>query len=208
MYKRKTTSYDEEELQILQKSSGFVEFLTRKGMLEDHAISEEKIRKAKRNTSKKAYHNTLVVLSNYRTIVWVLNYIPSELAQELRIKTKDIDALIQRVDYELAMENRRMEDRLRAMGKTRYLLDRVHDALTVLKQKPGNGELLYKLIYEAYIDPEERTALELIERMGVSTRTYYRLKSEALAVISIRLWSSPSRDIDDWIEILTLLEDL
>ena len=104
------------------------------------------------------------------------------------------------------MGNQRVEDRLRAVGKTRYLLNRVNDAIAVLRKKPVNGEQLYRIIYEAYIDPEERTTLDLIERMHMSARTYYRMKEEALAIISIRLWSAPSKDIDDWLELLALME--
>ena len=208
MGKPRITMYDSQETQILEKTAAFAELLTRKGILEDTEITKAKRRKAQRTTAKKAYHNTNVVLSHYRTIVWVLECFPGEIAQELAVKTKEIDALISRVDYEIVMENKRLEDRLHAMYKTRYLLDRINEALMVVKQKPGNGEQLYKLIYEAFVDPEERPVTELIERMMVSTRTYYRMKSEALAIISIRLWSAPSREIDDWIEILTILEDM
>jgi len=198
--------YDSVESEILQKSNGLVDYLTTMGVIEDQKITEERKRKAKRITQRKSYHNTAVVLSHYRTIVWILECFPGEIAEELGLRTADVDAIINRIDYEVVMDNKRVEDRVRSVCKTRYLLDRVNDALTVLRKKPDNGEQLYHLIYDAYIDPEERTALDLIERMHVSTRTYYRLKEEALAILSIRLWSAPSKDVDDWLELLALME--
>ena len=94
------------------------------------------------------------------------------------------------------------------MLKTRFLMDRLHEALTVLRQKPQNGELLYSVIYASYIDPVERKHDELIDTLHLSSRTYYRLRKEAITLLSVRLWSAPSADIDAWLEVLTLLQDL
>ncbi len=44
---------------------------------------------------------------------------------------------------------------MQACRKSRLLLDRVNEALTVLKKKPENGERLYQLIYLTYIAPEQ-----------------------------------------------------
>lgn len=208
MKRRKVAMYTQEEQQILQQSAGLLEFLARKGVLEDHQISDERIRKAKKSTAQKAYHNTEVLLSQYRTVVWVLECAPNELAQELGVQTKGFDALVEKLAYEINLDNKRLDGKLQTLIKTRCLLDRVNDALSVLKRKPGDGERLYKLIYDAYLDPEERDCYTLMERMNVSERTYYRMKREALSVLSMRLWSAPVGDVDDWIEILTLLETM
>lgn len=90
----------------------------------------------------------------------------------------------------------------------RVLLDRLYDALGVLRKMPGNGEQLYNLIYATYLDPVQRKHADLIDMLHVSSRTYYRLRTEAISIMSIRLWSAPSGDIDDWLEILTLMENI
>ncbi len=177
-------------------------------MLEDQNIDDEKVRKAKKSTVQKAYHNTEVLLEQYRTIIWVLDCVPGDLAAELRVRTENIDALVARIDFEMAMENKKLESRLNVMMKTRVLLDRLYDALGVLRKMPGNGEQLYNLVYATYIDPEERKHADLIDMLHVSSRTYYRLRSEAISIMSIRLWSAPSGDIDDWLEVLTLMENI
>ena len=208
MREKKMISYDDQESRILQQSAGLIELLTKKGAIADTQIRDARVRKAKQNTARKVYHNTEVLLEQYRTIVWILKCIPGEISNELRLQTESIDQILERIDYELTISNKRLEARLKTMIKTRYLLERVNESLEVLKCKPGNGEALYKLIYEAYIDPEERNVLDLVDRLGVSTRTYYRMKEEAISVLSIRLWSAPSREVDDWLEVLSLLEAL
>lgn len=106
------------------------------------------------------------------------------------------------------MENKKLESRLNVTMKTRVLLDRLYDALGVLRKMPGNGEQLYNLIYATYLDPVQRKHADLIDMLHVSSRTYYRLRTEAISIMSIRLWSAPSGDIDDWLEILTLMENI
>ena len=103
---------------------------------------------------------------------------------------------------------KKLEGKMRTIIKTRRLVERVNDALMVLKMKPRNGEIMYRIIYEAYLDEESRTWEELVERMHMSRSTYYRLRVEAIKTISTRLWGSADPELDDWLEILMLLEDL
>ena len=206
MRPKEVFQYDEDETRIIQESSGLIDLLVQKGLLEDREISDEKLRKIQQKVAKKKYHNTRALLEQYRTIIWVLECVPDEIAVELQVHTEKIDSLIEKIEYELGTDNRKLEGKLRTVIKTRKLVDRVHDALSVLRMKPGNGEALYKLIYEAYIDPEERSRGELIERMHVSSRTYYRMREDGVATISKRLWGSSDTELDDWLEILVLIE--
>ena len=66
-------------------------------------------------------------------------------------------------------------------------LDRLYDALGVLRKMPGNGEQIYNLIYATYLDPVQRKHADLIDMLHVSSRTYYRLRTEAISIMSIRL---------------------
>lgn len=208
MKSKKPSLYDAQESMLQQQSAGFVDFLMRKGMLEDPQIDNEKVRKAKKFTSQKAYHNTEVLLQQYRMIIWVLECAPGEIAQELRVPVQDIDRLAEKIDLATNIGDKRIESQVNAMMKTRFLVDRVHEALSVLRQKPRNGDLLYSVIYTTYIDPVERKHEEIIRMLHVSSRTFYRLRKEAITILSVRLWSAPSGDIDAWLEVLTLLQTL
>lgn len=151
MKSKKPSLYDAQEEQIQLQSASFVDFLTRKGVLEDHNIDNERVRKAKKDTAQRAYHNTEVLLSQYRLIIWVLECIPGELSDELEVPVHDIDALAEKIDIQTSLENARIESRVNAMMKTRYLVDRIHEALAVIRKKPGNGEDLYSVLYTTYL---------------------------------------------------------
>lgn len=205
---KRPTIYDAHESLIQHQSAGFVDFLMRTGMLEDPQIDNEKVRKAKKSTMQKSYHNTEVLLQQYRLIIWVLECAPGEIAQELQVPVQDIDRLAEKIDLVTTLGDKRIESQVNTMMKTRFLVDRIHEALSVLRQKPRNGDLLYSLIYTTYIDPVERKHEEIIDMLHISSRTFYRLRKEAITIMSVRLWSAPSADVDAWLEVLTLLQDL
>ena len=208
MRSKKITPYDEEELKLQAQSASIVDYLKRKGIVEDTHIDNEKIRKAQQSKAQKAYHNTEVLLNQYRMVVWVLECIPGEIAAELLGPVKDIDVLAEKLDLHMSLDNKRVESRVNAMMKTRFLVDRIHEALTILRKKPGNGEELYSIIYTTYIDPVERKHEEILAKLGMTTRTYYRLRKDAITLLSCRLWSAPSEETAAWLEVLTLLQEL
>ena len=76
------------------------------------------------------------------------------------------------------------------------------------KKKPNDGEKLYNLIYETYIAPEKLSLTDILYRLDMSPRHYYRLREQAITILSIRLWAAPGKDVDFWFEMLTLLEGL
>lgn len=97
---------------------------------------------------------------------------------------------------------------MESVRKSRLLMDRVNDALTILKRKPGNGAKMYELIYLTYLAPDKLSHTDLLYRLDISTRHYYRLRQQAITILSIRLWSAPASEVDSWLEVLTLLENL
>ena len=181
-------------------------FLRNQGILaENSTLSEEMIREAQEKKQKQAYHNTLLLLSNYRNILWQTDCEIEAIASELNVPLKNLDALLSRVDAEIGMENRRLELNLERLAKTRQLLDRINDALTALKRKPDNGPLLYELIYMTYISNEKLLQTDVLFLLNISRRHSYRLKEQAINIISLRLWSSPTADLDLWLELVTML---
>lgn len=68
--------------------------------------------------------------------------------------------------------------------------------------------MLYNIIYLTYIAPERLMVVEICSELHISDRQYYRLRQQALNIISIRLWSAPAAELDSWIEVMSLLEVL
>lgn len=209
MKRRKNVTLSAEAAKDLNpQATAIIDMLVNSGVVEDKRITNEAIRKAQQDKDKERYKNTEILLENYRLIIWVAESIPEEMATELLIPMNDIDLLAKKLDIELALENRRVEARLNAMVKTRQLIDRVHDALTVLRTYPHGGEEMYRAIYTTYIDPAERSRDEILRILGVSGRTYYRIRAKAIRLISTRLWLGPSQEISAWLEVLSILTNL
>lgn len=183
-----------------------IALLERRGIVEDPSIVNEKARHAEQALRRNMYHNTQMMLKHYRDIVWALECFPEQVAEELDRPLKDLDALLSMVDTQLAMGNTRLEHRMLSIKQSRLLLDRINDALTVLRQKPGNGEMMYNIIFQTFVTPDKLTHQEILYRLDISDRHYYRLRQQAVNILSIRLWTAPVGCLDAWLEILTLLE--
>lgn len=201
-------TYRQQERDFVEKSRELIDLLTARGVLGDPKIKNEGVRAVKQKQAKSSYHNTMLLLQNYRTLAWLMECFPETMAEELERPFEDVDELLEQLDLTLAMGNRRIETRLEGTRKSRILLDRVNEALTVLKSKPKNGETLYKVIYLTYIAPETLKHTELLYRLGMSSRHYYRLRQQAITILSIRLWSAPTAEVDFWTDILAILENL
>lgn len=204
---RETKLQGQQEERILAQSDTFIRLFTEQGILADKSINGERLKSAKQEKEKNSYHNTLMLLRHYRTIVWMMECFPETIAQELERPFEGVDALLEQVDIEMSRRNKKLENRVESVQKTRLLLDRVNEALTVLKKKPDNGELLYQLIYLTYIAPEQLNHTELLYRLDMSSRHYYRLRQQAVTILSLRLWASPSKALDFWLELLELMEE-
>ena len=200
--------YEQQERRLLEQSDAFISFLTRRGILGDQRIDNGKMRAARKEKKKKAYHNTQVLLKNYRKMIWIFSCYPEEILQELEEPFRNFDKMAERLDLELAIGNKRMENRLETAARSRLLLDRLNEAMAVLRKEPTRGEKLYQLIYTTYLAPEKLKLEEILFRLDLSQRHYYRLREQAISILSLRLWSAPSKDVDVWLELLTLFEHL
>lgn len=192
--------------EVSPKTEQILSMLERRGIVEDPSILGEKARKAEQKMRRKMYHNTQLMLKHYRDIVWALECFPKQVAEELDQPLSDLDALLGAVDTQLAMGNLRLEHRMQNIKQSRLLLDRINDALMVLRQKPGNGEAMYNIIFQTFVTPEKLTHTEILYRLNISDRHYYRLRQQAMNILAIRLWTAPAGSLDAWLEVLTLLE--
>ena len=200
--------YEQQEERILAQSDAFISLLTKRGILGDHKIDNDKIRKAQQEKNRKSYHNTQLLLQHYRNIAWLLECLPMDIAKELEEPYEDVDKLIDHMDLEIALGNRKLENRMEGIMRTRLLFDRVNEALTVLFHKPDNGQRLYDVIYHTYIRPDKLSHLEVLDELRLSARVYYRLRQQAISILSICLWSTPVAGMDFWLDMLTLFENL
>ena len=197
--------YKQEE-SLLERADVVLKLLTKRGMIPDKKISDDTRRAAQQKRQKDSYHNTELLLKNYRRIAWMVECFPEAIAEELDRPFEAVDELLDGVNVASIFGNRKLEQRTASVEQTRLLLDRINDALTVLKRKPGNGQDLYNLVYLSFIAPEQLSNQEVLYRLNLSPRHYYRLRKEAITILSLRLWSSPDPVIDLWLELIEMGE--
>ena len=202
--KNQKSLYEQQEAQILERAEQFIDMLTNRGVIGDIQVEDEKRRFTEQERKKIAYHNTQMLLRNYRHIIWQAENEAVHVARELDLPLQNLDAILSRVDAELGMGNRRLEARLESVRRSRILIDRVNEALSLLKKKPENGERLYEIIYLTYIIPEKLNQNDILYRLDISRRHFYRLREQALSFLSIRLWGAPTAELDIWLDLLTL----
>lgn len=206
MEQDKNRIYQQQEEKIRSQSDVFLDLLTKRGIITKETVDGEKLKTAQQKRRKAAYHNTELLLKNYRTFVWQLECRPGVIAEELDTPFDTIDEMIERLQLELVIGDRKREREFASIEKSRALIDRVNEALTILKKKPENGRQLYELIYLTYIAPEKLSHQELLYRLNLSSRSYYRQREQAITVLSIRLWAAPTTETEYMLDMLTLLE--
>lgn len=90
------------------------------------------------------------------------------------------------------MNNRKLEGRMESVCRSRLLVDRLNDAVSILKSNLGPDKLMHE---------------DLLYRLDISARHYYRLRTQAINIIALRLWSAPAGEVDSWLEVLSILEN-
>lgn len=200
--------FEQQESQLSAQSAAFMKYLVRKGLISDTTIQNPEVRKVKQERQRVMFHNTQLLLKHYRNIKWVLECFPDTVAEDLDVPYKHLDDLLSSIDAHLSLDNIKLQHRLESLHRSRLLMDRLNEALTMLQKKPGNGELMYQVIYQTYISPEQMKHEQILSVINISGRQYYKLRQQAFTLLSIRLWSAPATEMDSWIEVMTLLEML
>ena len=130
-----------------EESRKMLKLLVNGGVIGDSNIQEEKLREFRQKKLKNAYHNTELLMKNYRNIAWLLECFPDFIAAELDEPFEDIDKLINRLDVQLAYGNQKVENRLESLQKTRLVIDKINEALSIVKAKPNGGNKIYDVLY-------------------------------------------------------------
>lgn len=205
---KEKTNLNQKEAALSKQAAAFIDLLVARGYIGDLSIEDEKIRVAKQKNAARTFHNTRMLLENYRTIAWMLECLPDEIATELSSPTQNLDALIDKVDLELSMENQKLERRLYSAKKTRVLFNRVNEAISVLRKSPDKGEEMYQIIYKTYVAPQFNSVEDLFSDLHMAQKTYYRLRDRATMLISLYLWSVPGADLEVLLEVMFVLEEI
>lgn len=186
----------------------FIDHLVRTGVLGDVKITDEDKRKSKKKVAKSTFHSTELLLDKYRVIAWTLKHYPQATCDELDIPYESTDMIMEALAIESARGNKKVDNRLQNYTPTRFRIDRINDAISILKDMPGNGKLMYDIIYLRYIAPEELTVEEICKKLDIVKSTYAKYRKEAIEKISIRLWGTNDKKTAMMLEAVELLANL
>ena len=92
----------EKNFSAASNDEAVLSFLRERGILADESITPQQIEEKKR---KEAYHNTLLLLSNYRNILWQTDSELDTIAAELNLPLQNLDAVLSRIDAEIGMSH-------------------------------------------------------------------------------------------------------
>ena len=78
----------------------------------------------------------------------------------------------------------------------------------MLRKNPDNGEEMYQIIYKTYFAPPAGSVEILFNDLGITHRRYYKLRKKATMLLSLFLCSAPSSEMEAWMEIVYVLEEI
>jgi len=186
----------------------YLRILKEKNLVQNDETNRGEIDKTREEFAEKVYHNTELLLKQYRNIKWIIDCFPSVLEEELSASMDNLDDLMSKLGIEeKAYGNYYLHNRMKSLSRTKMLLGYLEKSVEVLKKKPKNGSILYRIIYATYMDPEETDYRDIAFRLDLSERHYFRLKSEAIRIISINLWAAPTKEFEEWLNVLTKLSE-
>lgn len=193
--------------EALFKNNDLISALQIRGLIPKAELTADKVKQLQKKKAKQEYRNAKLLLEQYRTIVTAVSTLPEHIAYELNTPFKDVDDLVERCDIASAYGDEIVESELRGIQRTRKLMDIIHKALTKLKTMSPDGELFYKIILLTYITPKVLKVDAIVKKLGISRSTYFRKRDEAVNLFSSILWLTPNRELDLWIDFVTLLNE-
>ena len=157
------------------------------------------------NKEEYLYHNTEVLLKNYRDVIWrvevSLNSVKSKFENQFECDLETFLELSYAAGADLSGTD--IEDRMRTLERNRKMLKIIQDSLEFLRTKHKKGKLYYQILYVSFISPEEKECVEdIVEELAeagyiMSTKTFFRKKHEAIECLSNILWGYSSKSCID-----------
>ena len=156
------------------------------------------------------YHNTEMLLKNYRDVVWSIEVatIQAQISFELEMDCR-LDEFLE-MSYEAGadLSGTQIQEQMRTLERNKKMLKMINMALDVLQKKQNKGEDYYWILYYTYLSdkpcksPEEILRLVEEKTEPMSWKTFYRRKREAIQTLGSILWGFTTK------ECLPILNDL
>ena len=162
-----------------------------------------------RPTETNEYHNTYLLLSKYRDVVWSLELSVQRVKNKFQIEMGSSienfleSAYLAGVDF----ADSGIEEHTKSIERSHKMLKLIDNAVDLLRNKHKNGESYYWILYYSFLSPNQcGNAEEIVDILqshlkDISYCTYFRKRKEAVKSLSSILWGFTSK------ESLTILEE-
>ena len=133
-----------------------------------------------------------LLLNSYRHVCWAsLGSFQLINEDDYCICDEDIDqALEYLTSYTPDVERRCFEQKLKALFKSRWMVELVDDTMLQVREFPDLGELYFELLSKFYLTKFKYGEAELLDLLKLERSTYYDRKGEAIRVFALAMWGT------------------
>lgn len=155
------------------------------------------------------FHNTWKLLKNYRDVVWSLELSVAQTRQQFEIKFgSSVDDFLDSIYLAgVDLTGTEIESQARCIERSNKMVKLLNSSVDLLRKKHKHGETYYWVLYYTYLSPQELGSVEdIIETLrehivSISSRTYYRLRKEAIDALSSVLWGYTTKECKDILNV-------
>ena len=154
------------------------------------------------------FHNTELLLKNYRDVVWGLEvsvfHANNSFLEEYGSTLEDFLDMSYAAGMEV--EDSDIAARMKSMNRSRNMLRVIDSAVDLLWKKHRNGKIYYWVLYYSYLSPQGLGSIaEFVDKLSsyakdMSRRTYFRRRDEAILQLGRLLWGYTTKECMEILE--------
>ena len=153
-------------------------------------------------TANPLYHNTWKLLKKYRDVIWSLELSVQQVKNNFELEFgNSIEDFLESIYVAgLDLSETTIAHHTECIERSHKMLKLLENSVDLLRTKHKHGESYYWILYYTFLSPQQlRSVEEIIEKLrpyirDVSLRTYYRMRKDAVEVLSSVLWGYTSND--------------
>lgn len=154
------------------------------------------------------FHNTELLLRNYRDVVWSLEvsvfHANTSFLEEYGSSLEDFLEMSYVAGIDVDASD--VAARIKSINRSRNMLRIIDSAVELLRKKHRKGEIYYWTLYYSYLSPQElENVEEIVEKLSnytkdMSRRTYFRKRDEAILQLGRLLWGYTTKECMEILE--------
>ena len=154
------------------------------------------------------FHNTELLLRNYRDVVWSLEvsvfHANTSFLEEYGSSLEDFLEMSYVAGMDVDASD--VAARIKSINRSRNMLRIIDSAVELLRKKHRKGEIYYWTLYYSYLSPQElENVEEIVDKLSnytkdMSRRTYFRKRGEAVLQLGRLLWGYTTKECMEILE--------